>query len=136
MSKKVLLLSVTLLVASWAMAPSGVQAVNCINVPNVTLLPAAGCDLGGLTFSNFTVSAVGFTNALVGLGAFSTVSPTNVNLLFQLAPTPGIGPGDVLLSYGVAVLPESGPLAPRELEPAAVRDKCSAGPKLGRGDVR
>lgn len=36
----------------------------------------------------------------------------------------------------VAVLPESGPLAPRELEPAAVRDKCSAGPKLGRGDVR
>jgi putative transposase len=32
-----------------------------------------------------------------------------------------------------AVLPESGPLGPRELEPAAVRDKCSAGPRLGRG---
>lgn len=32
-----------------------------------------------------------------------------------------------------AVLPESGPLAPRELEPAAVRDKCSAGPKLAGG---
>jgi PEP-CTERM motif-containing protein len=102
MSKKVLLLSLALLVASWAMAPAGAQAVSCISVPNVTLLPAAGCDLGGLTFSNFTVSATaGFTAATVGLGAFSTVSPNNVNLLFQLAPTPGIGPGDVLLSYGV-----------------------------------
>jgi hypothetical protein len=102
MSKKALLLSLALLVASWAMAPAGAQAVSCISVPNVTTLPAAGCDLGGLTFSNFTVSATaGFTAATVGLGAFSTASPTNVNLLFQLAPTPGIGPGDVLLSYGV-----------------------------------
>jgi hypothetical protein len=36
----------------------------------------------------------------------------------------------------LAVLPESGPLSPRELEPAAVRGKYSAGPKFGRGDVR
>ena len=41
-----------------------------------------------------------------------------------------------LRSYRKAVLPESGRLAPRELEPAAVRDKCSPGPTLGRGDVR
>ena len=34
-----------------------------------------------------------------------------------------------------AVLPASGPLAPRELEPTTVRAKCSAGPKLGRRDV-
>jgi hypothetical protein len=35
-----------------------------------------------------------------------------------------------------AVLPESGPLAPRELQPATIRAKCAAGPKLGRRDVR
>jgi PEP-CTERM motif-containing protein len=106
MCKKVLLLSLILLMASWAMAPPGAEAVSCINVTNVTLLPAAGCELGGLTFSNFTVSAsAGFTAATVGLGPSSIVTPTNVNLLFQLAPTPGIGPGDVLLSYGVAAGP-------------------------------
>jgi hypothetical protein len=50
-----------------------------------------GADLGGLTFNNFTVSAsAGFTAATVGLGAFSTVTPTNVNLLFQLQP-PALG---------------------------------------------
>ena len=106
MCKKVLLLSLILLMASWAMAPAGAEAVSCINVTNVTLLPAAGCELGGLTFSNFTVSAsAGFTAATVGLGPSSIVTPTNVNLLFQLAPTPGIGPGDVLLSYGVTAGP-------------------------------
>lgn len=107
MRKKVLLLSLILLLAGWAMAPPGAEAISCISVSNVTLLPAAGCDLGGLTFSNFTVSAsAGFTAATVGLGSSSTVTPTNVNLLFQLAPTPGIGPGDVLLSYGVTAGPE------------------------------
>jgi hypothetical protein len=106
MCKKVLLLSLILLMASWAMAPAGAEAVSCINVTNVTLLPATGCELGGLTFSNFTVSAsAGFTAATVGLGPSSIVTPTNVNLLFQLAPTPGIGPGDVLLSYGVTAGP-------------------------------
>jgi hypothetical protein len=106
MSKKVLLLSLALLVASWGLAPPGAEAISCISVSNVTLLGPAGCDLGGLTFNNFTVSAsAGFTAATVGLGPSSTISPTNVNLLFQLAPTPGIGPGDVLLSYGVTAGP-------------------------------
>jgi hypothetical protein len=105
MCKKVFL-TLALFVASWAMAPPGAEAISCISVSNVTLLGPAGCDLGGLTFNNFTVSASsGFTAATVGLGAFSTVNPTNVNLLFQLAPTPGIGPGDVLLSYGVTAGP-------------------------------
>ncbi len=35
-----------------------------------------------------------------------------------------------------AVLPDFGPLAPCELQPAAVRGKRSSGPKFGRGDVR
>jgi hypothetical protein len=81
MCKKVLLLSLILLTAGWAMAPSGAQAISCINVSDVTLLPAAGCDLGGLTFFNFTVSpGAGFQAATVGLGPSSTASPTNVTV--------------------------------------------------------
>jgi hypothetical protein len=108
MCKKVLLLSLILLTAGWAMAPSGAQAISCINVSNVTLLPAAGCDLGGLTFFNFTVSpSAGFQAATVGLGPSSTASPTHVNLLYQLTttnnqtPPSAVGPGDVVLSYAV-----------------------------------
>jgi hypothetical protein len=108
MSKKVLLLTLALIVAVWAMAPPRADAISCVNVSDVTLLPAAGCDLGGLTFSNFTVSAsAGFTAATVGIGSNSTVSSTNINLLYQLtttnnqAPPSAFGPGDVLLSYGV-----------------------------------
>jgi PEP-CTERM motif-containing protein len=103
MRTKVLLLSsLALLAVSWAVAPPGAEAISCVNVSNVTLLPAAGCDFGGLTFSNFTVSAsAAFTSATVGLGAGSTATPTNVNLIYQLSTTPGLGPGDVLLSYGV-----------------------------------
>jgi hypothetical protein len=46
-------------------------------------------------------ASAGFTNATVGLGPSSTATSSNVNLIFQIASTPGIGPGDVLLSYGV-----------------------------------
>ena len=76
MGKKVLLLSVILLVSGWVMAQPEAEAISCINVSDVTLLPAAGCDLGGLTFSNFTVSAsAGFiAGTKVGLGPLSTVS--------------------------------------------------------------
>jgi hypothetical protein len=70
------------------------------------LLPGAGCDFGGLTFSNFNVSAsAGFTAATVGTGAASTATPSNVNLIYQLSSTPGVGPGDVLLSYAVTASP-------------------------------
>lgn len=112
MCKKVLLLSLTLLVAGWAMAPSGAEAISCISIPDVTALGPAGCDLGGLTFSNFTVSAsAGFSSATVGLGNNSTATPSVVNLLFQVVTVaspvpppqtpPAMGPGDVLLSYAV-----------------------------------
>jgi hypothetical protein len=50
--------------------------------------------------------------------------------------SPETGPAGMSESARGAVLPESSPLAPRELQPAAVRDKCAAGPKLGRRDVR
>jgi hypothetical protein len=103
-----LLLSLILLTAGWAMAPSGAEAISCINVTDVTLLPTVGCNLGGLIFSDFTVRAgAGFESATVGLGPFSTGSPTNVNLIYHLVtnnnqdPPSAVGPGDVLLSYAV-----------------------------------
>ena len=101
-TKALLLSSLALLAVSWGAAPPGAEAISCANVTNVTLLPTAGCDFGGLTFSNFSVSAsAGFTAATVGVGPSSTFSPTNVNLIYQLSSTPGLGPGDVLLSYAV-----------------------------------
>src|SRR6266481_4869941 len=103
MGKKSLLLSsLALLAVSWAVAPPRAEAMSCSNVTDVTLLSAAGCDFGGLTFSNFNVSAsAGFTAATVGTGAASIATPSNVNLIYQLSSTPGVGPGDVLLSHGV-----------------------------------
>jgi hypothetical protein len=109
MRRLFLLLSLTpLMVGGWAVAPPRAEAISCINVSDVTLLPAAGCDLGGLTFSDFTVRAgAGFTAAFVGLGRFSTASTTNVNLINHLVtnnnqrPPSAVGPGDVLLSYAV-----------------------------------
>jgi hypothetical protein len=102
MGKRVLLLSLAFLIVGWATAPPGAEAISCLNVTNVAVLPTAGCDFGGLTFSNFNVSgSAGFTAATVGLGSFSTATPTNVNLIYQLSTTPGVGPGDVLLSYAV-----------------------------------
>ena len=54
----------------------------------------------------------------------------------QFRPAPRLcSSQEVRIGLG-AVLPESGPLAPRELEPAAVRGKRSTGPKFGRGHVR
>jgi hypothetical protein len=86
----------------WAGPPA--EAIPCISVPNVAAI--TDCTLGGLTFAGFSTSAsAGFSAATVGLGAASTVTPTDVNLLFQLATTPGMGPGDVLLSYGVTAGP-------------------------------
>ena len=107
MGKKSLLLSsLALLAVSWAVAPPRAEAMSCANVTDVTLLSAAGCDFGGLTFSNFNVSAsAGFTAATVGVGPSSIATPTNVNLIYQLSTTSGVGPGDVLFSYGVTASP-------------------------------
>ena len=44
--------------------------------------------------------------------------------------------GACVVVVTLAVLPDFGPLAPCELQPAAVRDKRAAGPKLDRGYVR
>lgn len=109
MRKGFLFLCVALVAAAgWGVAPPRAEAISCIDVSDVTLLPAAGCDLGGLIFSDFTVRAgAGFTAATVGLGPSSTASPTNVNLIYHLVtnnnqtPPSAVGPGDVLLSYTV-----------------------------------
>ena len=86
----------------WVGPPA--EAISCVGVSNVAAV--SDCTLGGLTFSGFSTSGTaGFSAATVGLGTSSTVSPTDVNLLFQLSTTPGMGPGDVLLSYGVTAGP-------------------------------
>ena len=54
MGKRVLLLSLSFFIVGWATAPPGAEAISCISVTNVTLLGPTGCDLGGLTFNNFT----------------------------------------------------------------------------------
>jgi PEP-CTERM motif-containing protein len=92
------LIAVLLLLA----LPLPAAALSCANVPDVTALSPLGCDLGGVTFAGFTVSpSAGFTAALIGTGPSPAPGPDLINLVFQLAPTPGVGPGDVLLSYGV-----------------------------------
>ena len=110
MRKPFLALSLALFVlVGWAAAPPRTEAISCISVSDVSLLSPAGCDLGGLIFSNFSVSgSAGFSAATVGLGAFSNVTSSSVNLLFQLSTTPVPvdrtppgGPGDVLLRYAV-----------------------------------
>ena len=50
-------------------------------------------------------ASAGFTAGTVGMGSNSTATPTNVNLIHQLSTTPGVGPGDVLLSYAVKAAP-------------------------------
>ena len=73
----------------WAGRPA--EAISCVNVPNVAAI--TDCTLGGLTFAGFSTSAsAGFSAATVGLGGASTVTPTDVNLLFQLATTPAMVP--------------------------------------------
>jgi hypothetical protein len=89
MRKGFLFLCCVALVAAavWGGAPPRAEAISCINVSDVTLLPAAGCDLGGLTFSNFTVGATaGFDAATVELGPNSTASPTSNS--HELTPVP------------------------------------------------
>lgn len=77
-----------------AVAPA--EAVPCVT-PDVTAA-GFGCDAGGLHFSDFAVSASAvLTNATVGIGSVS--SPAG--LTFQISTTPGVGPGDLLLSYHV-----------------------------------
>jgi hypothetical protein len=83
MRTKVLLLSLALLMVGWT-TPLRAEAISWADILELNVSASAG-----------------FSAATVGLGSSSTAIPSNVNLLFQLAPTPGIGPGDVLLSYGV-----------------------------------
>lgn len=76
-----------------AAAPA--EAVSCVT-PDVSVA-GFGCDAGGLHFGTFTVNpSAGFSAATVGIGAV-----TDHSLTFQLSTTPGVGPGDIILSYAV-----------------------------------
>jgi hypothetical protein len=81
------------------------EAISCISADNVTALGPGGCDLGGLNFSSFAVSAVGLTGAKIFLGGFSAVNGAHTNLAFQMVHEPSpANLADILFTYIVKTL--------------------------------
>ena len=69
------------------------------------VLSLGTCDFGGLTFSNWDVDVAGFTSATVFWGSGSAVTPTGVNVEFQVTTDPLAAPaggGDIILRYMVS----------------------------------
>ncbi|HEY7204265.1 MAG TPA: PEP-CTERM sorting domain-containing protein [Methylomirabilota bacterium] len=86
---KLVTLTVVVLIAALAVgleAPPA-AAVSCLGAGDVTQLGAAGCTMGGLTFSDFSVSATGF-DAKIFLSTLSTDIGQDVNLNFQITHDP------------------------------------------------
>jgi hypothetical protein len=78
------------------------EAISCVGAGDVTLLGPAGCTQGGLTFTDFTVAAAGFTGAKIFLSSLSTTIGQDVNLNFQVAHDPSpVSLADILFSYSV-----------------------------------
>ena len=101
MKKLYIGLAAFLLVGLW-FTPA--HAVSCVGAGDVTAL--SSCSDDGVTFSNFSVSAVGFTSAAVFIGnaaAGTQILPGSVNLGFQTSqtPTPQTGLADIILKYTV-----------------------------------
>jgi hypothetical protein len=74
-----------------------------VGAGDVTALGAAGCTEGGLTFSNFTVSATGVNSANIFLSSLSTTIGQDVNLNFQIVhnPSPTTTTSEIVLGYQV-----------------------------------
>ena len=91
----------TLALGFLAIGPA--EAIPCLGVPDVTALPAAGCEAGPLVLSGFDVSAsAGFTAAIIGIGnVLETADGTAVR--FQVLSIPPGRGGDILLAYRVDV---------------------------------
>jgi hypothetical protein len=78
------------------------EAISCVGAGDVLLLGPAGCTQGGLTFTDFSVSAVGFNGAKIFLSPLSTTIGPDVNLNFQVAHDPSpVSLSDILFSYAV-----------------------------------
>jgi hypothetical protein len=98
------LVSLIALFGSVVIAPPA-EAISCVSADNVTALGPGGCDLGGLNFSSFAVSAVGLTGAKIFLGDFSAVKGAHTNLAFQMVHEPSpANLADILFTYTVKTL--------------------------------
>jgi PEP-CTERM motif-containing protein len=78
------------------------EAISCVGAGDVTALGPAGCTQGGLTFSDFSVAAAGFTGVTIFLSPLSATVGQDVNLNFQVAHDPSpVSLADILFSYTV-----------------------------------
>jgi hypothetical protein len=78
------------------------EAVSCVGAGNVLLLGPTGCTMGGVTFNDFSVAAVGFTGATIFLGPDTSSIGQAVNLNFQVTHVPSpVSMADILLNYSV-----------------------------------
>ena len=78
------------------------EAISCVGAGDVTALGPAGCTQGGLTFSDFSVAAAGFTGVTIFLSPLSATVGQDVNLNFQVAHDPSpVSLADILLFYTV-----------------------------------
>lgn len=92
--------AITLMGAAVVATPA--EAISCVGAGDVTLLGPAGCAQGGLTFTDFSVAAAGFTGAKIFLSTLSTNIGQDVNLNFQVAHDPSpVSLADILFSYTV-----------------------------------
>jgi len=100
----VLLVSLIAVVGSLGIAPTAEAIPSCVGAGDVTALGSAGCNLGGLNFTDFAVSPVGMA-AKIYLGAFSAVVGNSVNLSFQVAHSPSPASlADIVFMYTVKTL--------------------------------
>lgn len=85
-----------------ALVGTPAEAISCIGAGNVTALGPSGCTQGGLTFSDFSVAAAGFTGVTIFLSPLSATVGQDVNLNFQVAHDPSpVSLADILFSYTV-----------------------------------
>lgn len=79
------------------------EAISCVGAGDVLLLGPAGCTQGGLTFTDFSVSAVGFNGVKIFLSPLSATIGQDVNLNYQVAHDPSpVSLSDIIFSYTVA----------------------------------
>ena len=103
MTGKFVTLTVVFLIAMMAICFGGTPAaaISCLGAGDVTQLGAAGCTMGGLTFSDFTLEATG-VDAKIFLSTLSTSVGQDVNLNFQITHDPSPASlSDIVFGYKV-----------------------------------
>ena len=103
MRGKLVTFTVALLIATVAVCLRGTPAaaISCVGAGDVTQLGAAGCTMGGLTFSDFSVAATGL-DARIFLSTETATIGQDVNLNFQITHDPSpTSNTEIVLGYTV-----------------------------------